>query len=133
MHIIVVCGKDGCGKKKVLRNVYNTLSDKRHVHGKCIRANNNVMRVVLNARGVSIGVAGKIANIVGLINAAHGVKILVCSARDEKTAREYCNQIQQSGGEYIVFLKWKEPLSVRSQVDDMLCRQILVSLNGFKI
>ena len=125
LHIIIVCGPDGSGKKEVLRRVLKALSHNKH--GRYISDIDNPIHMVKSKDGVNVGVAKKISesDLKSLIENNRGLHILICSARNAKIAWQYCTLIQQANGDYAVFLKRKEQKQYRERTEALLCLQIL--------
>ena len=131
LHIIIVCGPDGSGKKNVLKRVLKALS-----HNKCVRRISDIgnpINMVKSKKEVNVGVAEKISesDVKSLVEYNRGLHILICSARKDSVAWKYCNLIQQANGGYAVFLKRKEQKQYREQAMELLCHQILSCCRSF--
>ena len=133
LHIIIVCGPDGSGKKKVLERVWKALSHNKN--GRRISAVDNPIDMVKSKNGVAVGVAKAISesDVKCLIKNSRGLHILICSTRKDGVAWKYCNLIQQANGEYIVFLKRKEQRQYKERTEESLCNQILSCCTCFKL
>ena len=131
LHIIIVCGPDGSGKRKVLERALKALA--RNKCGRRIRAKDNFIAMVKNQDEVNVGVAKKISesDIKSLIENNGGLNILICSARTDSVAWKYCNLIQQGNGGYAVFLKRNEQKQNRERTEALLCCQILSCCHCF--
>ena len=126
MNIIILCGPDGSGKKRVIDSVGKVLNKDKF--GKKVYANKASIYVVSSKDGVKIGLAKKIAesDINSLMANPRGIEVLVCTTRTDKDAWRYCDLMQSAHGGYVVLLKRKEQQKDRKRIDELLCRQILV-------
>ena len=131
LHIVILCGPDGSGKRHVLDGVRKACSIKGFET--TVRVNRKPIRVASSDGGVKIGVAKKIteSDINDLLADSKRIEVLICSTRTDKEAWRYSDLIRKEQGGYVVFLKRKELQEDRKRHEEMLCRQILACSHVF--